>query len=480
MSVTGSDRSSDSTQHENAQTSLSTAGARTLATTTKSAPQMQEISSRWLLRVLPWVDVVGGTYRVNRRLSYVVGDGRLSFTNTGAQVQLVPGELRELPALRGFADEGVLAAIADRFTQHEYAAGETILPAGGPVDRVLAIAHGKVTKLGEGQYGGQSVRGVLADGDYLGDAALTDAEATWDTTAQATTRCIVLELPVSEFRELADRTPALRAHLDAYREATGKPQNRLGEAAIELAAGHTGEPRLPSTFVDYDAAPREYELSVAQTVLRVHTRVADLYNHPMNQLEEQLRLTVEALRERQEHEMVNNREFGLLHNADLRQRIHTRTGPPTPDDMDELLARRRNTRFILAHPKAIAAFGRECTRRGLYPSSIDMNGHTVPAWRGVPILPCNKIPVSPTLTTSIIAMRTGVEDQGVVGLHQTGLPDEYQPSLSVRFMSIDEKAVMNYLVTAYFSAAVLVPDALGVLEDVEVGHYGDVPQRSGS
>ncbi len=67
-------------------------------------------------------------------------------------------------------------------------------------------------------------------------------------------------------------------------------------------------------------------------------------------------------------------------------------------------------------------------------------------------------------------MRTGEENQGVIGLHQTGLPDEYEPSLSVRFMGINEHAVMSYLVSAYYSAAVLVPDALGILEHVEIGH----------
>jgi hypothetical protein len=238
--------------------------------------------------------------------------------------------------------------------------------------------------------------------------------------------------------------------------------------AIELASGHAGEPELPGTFVDYEAAPREYELSVAQTVLRVHSRVADLYNEPMDQVAEQVRLTVEALRERQEHEMVNNREFGLLHNADPRQRVHTRSGPPTPDDLDELLARRRKTQYLLAHPKAIAAIGRECSSRGLYPGTVELSGHAVPSWRGVPLLPCDKIPVSERGTTSIMAMRTG-EAQGVVGLHRTGIPDEYQPSLSVRFMGISDKAVISYLVSAYFSAAVLVPDALGILEDVETG-----------
>jgi hypothetical protein len=128
--------------------------------------------------------------------------------------------------------------------------------------------------------------------------------------------------------------------------------------------------------------------------------------------------------------------------------------------------------FFLAHPQAIAAFGRECSKRGVYPQSSEVNGHRVPAWRGVPIFPCNKIPVSGTRTTSFLLMRTGQENQGVVGLHQTGIPDEYQPSLSVRFMNINEKAVISYLVSAYYSAAVLVPDALGVLEDVELGRNG--------
>ncbi|MGA8112346.1 MAG: Crp/Fnr family transcriptional regulator, partial [Actinocatenispora sp.] len=203
--------------------------------------------------------------------------------------------------------------------------------------------------------------------------------------------------------------------------------------------------------------------------LRVHSRVADLFNQPMDQVEQQLRLTIEALRERQEFELVNNPGFGLLHNADLKQRIHTRTGAPTPDDMDELLAMVwKDPSVFLAHPRTIAAFGRECNKRGLYPQSVDMQGHMVPAWRGVPILPCNKIPVTQARTSSILLLRTGEQNQGVVGLQQTGLPDEYQPGLSVRFMGISEQAILSYLVSAYYSAAVLVPDALGILENVEL------------
>src|SRR5687767_2459254 len=87
---------------EKLQTALSTTAARQLATTTKSVPQMQGISSRWLLKLLPWVQASGGVYRVNRRLTYALGDGRVSFTSAGAKVQVIPQELRELPLLRGF------------------------------------------------------------------------------------------------------------------------------------------------------------------------------------------------------------------------------------------------------------------------------------------------------------------------------------------------------------------------------------------
>ncbi|MEV6522673.1 family 2B encapsulin nanocompartment shell protein [Longispora sp. NPDC051575] len=458
---------------EQRQQSLATAAARNLATTTKSVPQMQEITSRWLLRVLPWVQVAGGAYRVNRRMTYAVGDGRVSFVSTGSTVSVVPAELGELALLRGFDDQDVLGALAGRFTQQEFEPGDVIVEFGHVADQVFLVAHGKVNKVGVGEYGDQVVLGMLADGDYFGDQSLVEDQGIWEYTVKAVTSCTVLTLSRRAFEDVAAQSPHLLAQIATHRESALQPQNKHGEAAIELSAGHTGEPVLPGTFVDYELAPREYELSVAQTVLKVHSRVADLYNEPMNQIEQQLRLTVEALRERQEHEMINNRQFGLLHNADLKQRLHTHSGAPTPDDLDELLSRRRNTQFMLAHPSAIAAFGRECTARGIYPTNVDLLGNMVPAWRGVPLLPCNKIPVSNTRTTSIIAMRTGESNQGVIGLHQTGLPDEFEPSLSVRFMGISEQAIISYLVTAYYSVAVLVPDALGILENVEIGRGRD-------
>jgi CRP-like cAMP-binding protein len=456
--------------HEKLQTALSTAAARQLATTTKSVPQMQGISSRWLLKLLPWVQASGGVYRVNRRLSYALGDGRVSFTSTGAKVQVIPQELRELPLLRGFEDDEVLTALAARFAQKEFKAGEVITQAGKEADAVYLIAHGKVNKIGAGKYGDETVLEVLADGDHYSYQALLESQDYWQYTVKAVTPCTVLIMQQGDFEAVVALSPTLQKHLESFKSLAKKKQDGTGQAEIELAAGHSGEPVLPATFVDYETSPREYELSVAQTVLQIHTRVADLFNEPMNQTEQQLRLTVEALKERKEHELINNRDFGLLHNADLKQRIHTRSGPPTPDDLDELLATVwKDPTFFLAHPRTIAAFGQECSRRGIYPTSVDVGGNMVPAWRGVPIFPCNKIPISEERTSSILLMRTGEKNQGVIGLHHAGIPDELEPSLSVRFMGINEKAIISYLVTTYFSAAVLIPDALGVLESVEIG-----------
>ena len=448
--------------------SLGTKAARNLATTTKTPPQMASISPRWLSRMLPWVETQSGSYRVNRRLTYELGDGRVTFSNTGDRIRVLPPELRELPALRELDDETTLTALADRFVQRELDPGDALTTAGRAADEVVLIAHGKVNVRASGKYGSDTALDVLADGQFLGDGIVGGTQETWSVTAEALTPCSVLALSRQSLNELADRSDVLRAHLERVRAREKPAQNKHGEAALSLASGHSGEPDLPGTFAEYDLNPREYELTVAQTVLRAHTRVTDLYNQPMNQLEQQVRLTVEQLREQREHDLLNNGEFGLLHNSDLRQRIQTTGGAPTPGDLDELLSRRRRSEFFLAHPRTIAAFGRECSRRGVYPESLTVEGTAVTGWRGVPLLPSDKIPISDRGTSSILVMRTGQDAQGVVGLHQTGIPDEYAPSLNVRFMGIDERAITSYLVSAYYSAAVLTPDALGVLENVEI------------
>jgi hypothetical protein len=169
--------------------------------------------------------------------------------------------------------------------------------------------------------------------------------------------------------------------------------------------------------------------------------------------------------------LINNKEYGLLTNVATTQRIKTRTGAPTPDDLDELITKVwKEPGFFLAHPLAIAAFGRECTRRGVPPPTVTISGSPFLTWRGIPLIPSDKIPVVKG-KTSIILLRTGESRQGVVGLYQPNLPGEQSMGLSVRFMGIDRKAIASYLISLYCSLAVLTDDALAVLDDVEVGKY---------
>ncbi|TWF37501.1 hypothetical protein FHW36_107438 [Chitinophaga polysaccharea] len=248
--------------------------------------------------------------------------------------------------------------------------------------------------------------------------------------------------------------------------------NKVKDASsVTVDCSGRDERELPQTYVDYIENPREYNLSAVNTVLDVHTRVSDLYSKPYNQISEQLRLIIETIKERQESELINNKEYGLLHSVVPSQRLKTRTGAPTPDDMDELISRVwKEPGFFLLHPSAIAAFGRECTRRGVPPPTVSLFGSQFLTWRGIPLIPSDKVPVEKG-KSKIILLRTGESRQGVVGLYQPNLPGEQSPGLSVRFMGINHQAIASYLVSLYCSLAVLVDDAIGVLDDVEIGKY---------
>lgn len=200
-----------------------------------------------------------------------------------------------------------------------------------------------------------------------------------------------------------------------------------------------------------------------------------------SQVKEQLDLAIESLRERQESQLINNDDYGLLKNIADSQRIQTRNDAPTPDDLDELITKVwKEPSFFLAHPRAIAAFERECTKRGVPPVTANIAGGTFILWRGIPIIPTDKLlvdglknPKSKSGKTNILLIRTGEAKRGVIGLYQRNMKNEQSRGLSVRFRGIDDKGVASYLLSLYCSAAILADDAIAVLEDVEVGEYYD-------
>jgi hypothetical protein len=468
------------------QRSVTTAVARNLASTTKTNPKMMSITPRLLLSLLPWVQVNGGTYRVNRTKVELTRAERIEVDLEGGAPTFTPEALRSVPLFSRLPDT-VVTRMAPRFRTEEVALGNNLIIEGAEENKFFVIAQGQVEVLSKGAHGSDLRIALLTEGEYFGEIELL-TNRTSDVTVRTITPCTLLTLSRKELDSILAEVPSL---LGEFKKAVDDhlelltTVNKYGERNIDLVSGFAENVEIPETFVDYSASPREYSLSAVQTVVRVHTRVSDLFNGPYDQLEEQMRLTIEGIKERQEWELVNNKKFGLLHSVAPSFRISTRYGGPTPDDIDELLALVwKKPAFFLAHPKAIAAFGRECTWRGTPPPTLNVFGTPVITWRGVPFIPSDKLEIKSRYsshrwlgTTSILLMRIGEADQGVVGLHQTGIPGEILPSLSARFMGTDTLGVSSYLLSLYSSCAVLTDDALGVLENVEVGYYHDYAHR---
>lgn len=471
---------------------LTVRAARTLSNPTLTIPQMLAETPRWLLQLLPWVNVPGGVYQINRRRIVLRQSDRIAAQITNDKASIEPAALHALSLLRA-ADDTLLNAITELLVEERRDAGEDIYKEGDIGQKFYIIVRGKVEIATTDAHGEKLRLAIYGDGDFFGETAfLNDWRHT--TTAQALIPTVFLTLERTRFRALLDSSSTLTTAFEALVQAreSGPRHNEYGEAAVEIASyGEREEPELQRTFVDYDETPNQIHLRTIQAVIRLHTRTTDLYNNVYDQLREQLRLTIESIKEREESEILNDPEHGLLHIAPPAQRLRTRSGPPTPDDLDDLLTRVwKEPAFFLAHPRSIAAFGRECTRRGVPPPTVQLFGSPFLTWRGVPLVPTDKVPINrsvgarvPHVTnrsaessaglSSILLLRVGEAKQGVVGLHQIGLPGEQLPGLSVRFMGIDNYSTASYLVTLYFGSAVLTEDALGILENVEVGNYHD-------
>lgn len=459
-----------------AQRSVSAPAARNLATATVTVVQNTERTPRWLHKLLPWVDVAGGVYRVNRRKVLSAREGAVVISGEGNKLSVAPESLTAIPAFAGLNPDE-LKKVAGLFAVKHVEAGEKLAEAGSGSRKLFIVAEGTVEQTGTSPFGGKLRQRLIGAGGYFGHRTLLQ-EGGNATSATALTPATVLKLDIAKIDEQSGLRQAI-ARASDEQHALAARTNEWGEAAIELLSGHNGEPRLPTTFVDYAEHPREYHLSTIQTVLQTHTRVTDLYSNEIDQLREQVRLTVDAVKEREEWELINNAEFGLLHEVAPANRIPTRSGPPTPDDLDELLARVwKKPGFFLAHPRAIAAFGREATRRGVPPVIVHLFGAPFLTWRGVPLVPSNKLPIAGGYngepeTSSILLLRVGEADQGVVGLQKTGVTGEVEPGLSVRYSGTDEHSIASHLVTRYFSTAVLVDDAIARLDNVLIGRYHD-------
>src|SRR5580704_1102104 len=83
---------------------LSVRAARTLSHPTLTVPQMLAESPRWLLHLLPWVNIHGGVYQVNRRRIVLQQSDRIEARIEGDIARVDPAALRALSLLRAAND----------------------------------------------------------------------------------------------------------------------------------------------------------------------------------------------------------------------------------------------------------------------------------------------------------------------------------------------------------------------------------------
>ena len=461
---------------------ISIKAARNLTHTDKTNPMLVAMSPKLLLKLLPWREVPGGTLRINRTKLIFKGNGRVTIEFGDGGVPIVtPAAFRLIPAFYNLPAELATKFCSD-LKMEQFDIGKTLVKEGEDRDKLFILADGSAELVKKGNRGEELRLKVIGSGDYFGEEELV-ADHISQVTVRTLTKCVFFTLSKKDLNKTLNSN---KKYKTVYEQAIHEylelkaGSNEYGEHRVEIKSGYLDIEELPTTFVDYIEDPVEIPMNSIESILRVHTRVSDLYNNPINQLQMQIGITMAYIYESQESGIINDPNYGLLARCDPSMRIQPKDGTPTPDDLDNLLALvwKRPT-FFLAHPRAIAAFARECTFRGTPPPTVEIDGQKMITWRGLPLVPSDKIKVdghelsrSGSGRTSILLVRAGGEDvQGVTGMYQTKTPGEIAPGLSVRMMGIDEKAIASYLMTLYYNVAILTEDALAVLENVEVGYY---------
>ena len=335
---------------------LSVRAARTLSDPTRTAPQMLAVSPRWLLHLLPWVNVEGGTYQVNRRRIVVTQGDRVVAGIEGDSAQLDPQALRALPLLRN-ADETLLQALSGLLFEERHNANETLYAEGDPGTKLYIIVKGKVEIATTDAHGEKLRLALLRRWRLLRRNRPGPRLAPHDDGADADPDACSSPSSERACETLLDGAPALRAALDGLGRRAG-----VGGAAQRVRRGRDRRsrptaragPSCRSTFVDYEENPREYALSVVQTGAAPCTPASPTSTAARStRSREQLRLTIEkrqgAPGERA-HQQPGLRPARTT--SRRRMRIRTRKGPPTPDDLDELLAQRLEGAGLLPRPPA--------------------------------------------------------------------------------------------------------------------------------
>ena len=228
------------------QRSVTTSVARNLANTTKTSPKMMSITPRWLLSLLPWVQVNGGTYRVNRTKVELTKAERIGVDVSGAAASFPPETLRSVP-LFSKLPEAIIGRMASRFKTEEVSLGNKLLVEGEDLSKFFIIAQGQVEVLSKGVHGSDLRIALLTEGEFFGETDLVSDKPS-DVTVRTITPCVLLTLSRKDLDAVLAEMPNLS---DEFKKAIAEhlelrsTVNRYGERNIDLVSGLRRERRDP-------------------------------------------------------------------------------------------------------------------------------------------------------------------------------------------------------------------------------------------
>ncbi|RLS44003.1 MAG: cyclic nucleotide-binding domain-containing protein, partial [Planctomycetota bacterium] len=189
------------------QRSVTTAVARNLATTSKTRPMMMSITPRHLLYLLPWVQVEGGSYRVNRTKVELSKAERIEITSAGRPLSFAADELRSVPLFAGLPDS-LLERMQKRFRTEEVPLGSDLLIEGQDQSTLFVIAQGQVEILSKGVHGRDLRAALLTEGEFFGEVDLVSDKPS-DITVRTITPCVLLTLSRKDLDAVLDELPNL-------------------------------------------------------------------------------------------------------------------------------------------------------------------------------------------------------------------------------------------------------------------------------
>lgn len=211
--------------------------------------------------------------------------------------------------------------------------------------------------------------------------------------------------------------------------------------------------------IKYHHQPIEIEIVPIETLIRIPSKVYDVMNHPHDQMDHQIRLTIDNIYEQQENYFINNPHTGLIMYCIKNGRAKEYDLRMCPDILDDLLGFVWNKpSFFLMHPTALSEFCKSCNNKNLNTGNIELFGYQFVTWRGLPIVASNKIPYEKK--SHVFLIRTGVKDSGVIQLHNAASNKLGHSGIFIETSMTDNLGSVNTRITLYTNIAVLSNESI--------------------